>query len=118
MRPRTRSPEVNVIRGLLLFVCTVVVLAGSSDIARAQSAEELKAEIKARCEKQMGQYGRALVLSCMNQDKEAVTKIAKYQESHPEITARCLSQMREYGFALVASCIEQDLASQREIDDW
>jgi hypothetical protein len=83
--------------------------------AGAQSPDELKVEIKARCESQMGEYGRSLVLSCVKQDIEAVSKIVAYQNTHSAIASRCLSQMREYGFSLVASCIDQDVKADREL---
>lgn len=108
-------------RGMLglaaLLVTGAMGLVGLSD-AIAQSAEELTAEIKERCERQMGQYGRTLVLSCVEQDIAAVNKVAGYQRTHEKITARCLNQMRQYGFVLVASCIEQDIQADRKLQGY
>ncbi len=75
-------------------------------------------EIKGRCEQQMGQYGRSLVLACVEQDVTAVNKVADYRKSQPQITARCLSQMRSYGFSLVAPCIEQDIEADRKLSQY
>ncbi len=103
-------------------ILTFILLAGTAisiaTMAEAQSGEELKREIKARCESQMGEYGRSLVLFCMEEDSAAVSKIVEYQKKHPEIVNRCLSQMRKYGFSLVAFCIEEDLIAQKSIDQW
>ena len=99
------------------LVVGIVGLTPGND-ASAQSGAELTKEIKDRCERQMGQYGRSLVLACVEQDIEAVGKISDYQKSHPRFASRCLKQMRSYGFSLVAACIDQDVEADRALSKY
>ena len=102
-----------------LVLCLLALNALQSSVASAaDDKNELMKEIKDRCERQMAQYGRSLVLACVEQDVAALQKIADYTKSHPSIATRCLSQMRQYGLSLVLACIEQDVDADRKLDQY
>lgn len=107
-----------------IVAAAMLALAAGSGPAVAETpvtkanADELKAEIKARCQDSMQDYGDRMVLECMKQDWQAVKQIPEYKESHPNVSERCISQMRDYGFRMVLECIRQDAQAQEQIDDW
>ena len=76
---------------------------------------EVVQEIKNRCQKQMGEYGAAMVKSCVDQDLDALPAISSYLDSHKSIVTRCLKTMQEYGYVMVKSCAEQDIKAEDEL---
>lgn len=72
-------------------------------------------EIKNRCQTQMGEYGAAMVKSCVDQDIEAAQALNVYLKNHEAIVTRCLGQMGEYGYAMVKACADQDIEAENSL---
>lgn len=103
----------NKLKLIYLGVCSAFAVFTTCAIAN-----ESLSESKARCKKDMGQYGASMVKACIDQDMAVIGKINKYAESHPSLTGRCMRDMRVYGFSMVHACIKQDVDAQEAIDNY
>ncbi|ROO27908.1 hypothetical protein SAHL_11075 [Salinisphaera orenii YIM 95161] len=92
--------------------------ANATPAVTESNTDAIRAEIKERCQDEMGDYGDSMVLTCMKEDWKAAQTLFNYREEHPSVTQRCMREMRDYGFTMVETCVEQDASAQSEIDNW
>lgn len=86
-------------------------------LSNTSSAGE-KDDIIARCRKQMGEYGSAMVKACVDQDIEAANSLASYPPNAKPFIVRCQRQMGEYGWALVKACTDQDMEAEKALSGY
>jgi len=82
-----------------------ILLVLSTPLAQA----DLKDDVIARCRRQMGEYGAAMVKACVDQDLAAAKALAEYPQELRDIVARCQRQMENYGWSMVKACADQDI---------
>lgn len=93
------------------FLLSTILLVTLSSPVLAGEREN----IIARCRKQMGEYGSAMVKACVDQDIEALNALASYPEKAKPFIARCQRQMAEYGWSMVKACTDQDIEAEKSL---
>lgn len=94
------------------FTITTILILMSLSLDSVAGEKE---EIIARCRKQMGEYGSAMVKACVDQDIEAANALAKYPAKAKSFIARCYGQMSEYGWSMVKACADQDIEAEKSL---
>lgn len=102
----------------IALLLTVSVAANAAPAVTESNTDAIRAEIKARCQDAMSDYGDSLVLTCMKEDWKAAQTLFEYREQHPSVTEHCMRQMRDYGFTMVETCVDENASAKSEIDNW
>ena len=84
--------------------------------AKATAGEpSVRADVVARCRREMQSHGAAMVKSCVDMDMEAYRALAGYDEKHSGIVQRCKREMASYGWAMVKSCADMDIDAEQAL---
>ena len=74
--------------------------------------DEVRAEIKLRCQDEMAAYGSYMILSCAQQDMKSYVDIEFYRTDYPEVIDRCEKSFGQDGYWMVKNCIDMDLVAK------
>jgi hypothetical protein len=92
----------------------VVLALAAAALATVTVASE-RGDIKDRCEKVAGKFGKDMIKACVQRDVDAWKALDKYPDDAAEIIEWCRQRRQDLGWKLVKSCSDRELAARERV---
>ena len=89
-----------------------MLLLGPWSAARA----DINDEAVNRCMYEVGEFGNAMVQTCIEQDVSAAKQLMTYPRAAREAIARCTEKLQVRGWPTVKTCVDKELEAEAALD--
>ena len=69
-----------------------------------------------RCMYEVGEFGNAMVQTCVEQDLSAAKQLTTYPRAARETIARCTEKLQLRGWSTVKMCVDKDIEAAAALD--
>jgi len=93
-----------------------MVLVALAIVPMSMAHADLNDEAVDRCMLEVGEFGSAMVQTCIEQDVAAAKAVASYPRSARETVARCTDLHKPRGWSVVKMCVDREMEADAALD--